>query len=347
MSEEQTQAPSKLRRQQARERGQAAHSTELTAAAGLLTVVVLLGFWGDDLASGLLNVVHAPFAARVPVTADAGAVVARVRGAAWDVVGPLAMIVLGGALGALAAHQAQVGGLWAPALLAPNPARLWALGQGPDFALRAGRGAWAVLKGVIVVLVTAWIIRSGWDELQHLSRLETPRLAHAAGAELRRAALVLAAATLLLGLVDFALQFYRLEALLRTTPDQEREDLRAMEGDPALRARRRRIARTLRGDAPELLAGASVVLSGPAGLTVLLGGGPPPRRLRVLAAMQGPTGTRLLRAAESEGIARLDAPVLTRRLARHPASLPLPPDLVAELAARWPSATDPHTTAAT
>ncbi|MDR3639388.1 MAG: hypothetical protein P4L84_36640, partial [Isosphaeraceae bacterium] len=78
-------------------------------------------------------------------------------------------------------------------------------------------------------------------------------------------------------------------------------------------------------------------LSGPAGLTVLLGGGPPPRRVRVLAAMQGPTGTRLLRAAESEGVARLDAPGLTRRLARHPASLPLPADLASELTAAWPS----------
>ena len=35
-----------------------------------------------------------------------------------------------------------------------------------------------------------------------------------------------------------------------------------MEGDLSLRARRRRLARAWRGDAPELLAGASLVLTG-------------------------------------------------------------------------------------
>ncbi|MDR3633610.1 MAG: EscU/YscU/HrcU family type III secretion system export apparatus switch protein, partial [Isosphaeraceae bacterium] len=243
MSEDRTQAPSKLRRQQARESGQAAHSTELTGAAGLLAVVVLLGFWGDDLAAALLNVLRTPFEEGMPLVADAGTVVAHLRAAAWGVAWPLGTVVLGGALGALGAHQAQVGGLWAPALLAPNPTRLWALGQGADFPARVGRGAWSILKAVLIVLVTVWVIRSGWDDVQRLSALDTPRLAHAAGAALRHAVLVLAAATLVLGLVDFALQYYRLEALLRLTPEQEREDLRAMEGDPALRARRRRIAR--------------------------------------------------------------------------------------------------------
>jgi flagellar biosynthetic protein FlhB len=335
--EERTQAPSKLRRQQARERGQAAHSAELTGAAGLLTAVVLLGFWGDALAASLLDVLRSPLGG-VPVTADTGAVVGSVRAAAWGVAWPLAVVTLGGALGALAAHQAQVGGLWAPALLAPNPARLWAPGQGPGLAARAGRGAWSVSKAVLLALVTAWALRSGWDDLQRLAALETPRLAHAAGDALRRAALVLAGATLALGLVDFALQYYRLEALLRLTPEQQREDQRAMEGDPALRARRRRVARGWRGDAPELLAGASLALGGAGGLAVLLGGGPPPRRVRVLAALQGPTGGRLLRAAESAGAARLDAPGLARRLARHPATLPLPPELASELARVWPDA---------
>ena len=337
MSEERTHAPSKLRRQQARERGQVAHSAELTAAAGLLTVVVLLGFWGDDLAAGLLNVVRTSFGGVTPLASDPGAVVTHVRDAARAVAWPLGAIALGGALGAFGAHQLQVGGLWAPSLLAPNPARLWALGQGTDLATRAGRGAWAVLKTVLVVLVTAWVIRAGWLDVQRLSALDPARLAHAAGGTLREAALVLAATTLLLGLVDFALQYYRLEALLRLTPEQQREDVRAMEGDPALRARRRRVARTWRGDTPELLAGASLLLEGAAGLTVLLGGGPPPRRVRVLAALQGPTGARLLRAAESAGIAQLDAPGLARRLARHPGALPLTPDLASELARCWPS----------
>ena len=52
MSEDRTQPASKRRRQLAREQGQAAHSPELTAAAGWLVAVLLLGFWGGDLAGG-------------------------------------------------------------------------------------------------------------------------------------------------------------------------------------------------------------------------------------------------------------------------------------------------------
>ena len=43
MLEERTQPPSKRRRQQARQHGQVAHSPELTAAAGWLAAVLLIG----------------------------------------------------------------------------------------------------------------------------------------------------------------------------------------------------------------------------------------------------------------------------------------------------------------
>jgi flagellar biosynthetic protein FlhB len=335
MSEERTQAPSKLRRQQARERGQAAHSSELTGAAGLLAVVVLVGFWGDDLVISLLDVLRAPLR-DVPLSADAGMVVDRLRGAALGVAWPLGAIVLGGALAALVVHQVQVGGLWVPGLLAPNPARLWVLGRGPDLAARGWRGIWALLKALLVVLVTAWVLRSAWADLQGLGALETPRLARAAGAVLQHVALMLAASVLTLGLIDYALQYNRFESLLRLTPEEEREDMRAMEGDPALRARRRRAARAWRGDAPELLGGASLLVAGSAGLTVVLGGGPPPRRWRIVAVLQGPNGARLRRAAESAGVPLREAPGLARRLARHPAALPVSAGLAAELAPLLP-----------
>ena len=58
MSEDRTQPPSKRRRQLARQQGQAAHSPELTAAGGWLAAVVLLGALGDDLALGLTRLVR-------------------------------------------------------------------------------------------------------------------------------------------------------------------------------------------------------------------------------------------------------------------------------------------------
>jgi flagellar biosynthetic protein FlhB len=338
MSEDRTQAPSKRRLQQARERGQVAHSPELTGAVGLLAAAAALSFWGHRLARALLVLVREPLGEATPISADVAEIVARLRHQVLGVAWPLGLIVGAFALGALAAHQAQVQGLWAPGLLAPDPSRLWRPGQGPGLAARGTRGLWALLKTVVIAAVAAWVIRRGWGSFQQLGGLDPPNLALALGLTLRHLALTLATAIFGLGLVDYGLQRVRFEAMLRLTPEEQREDFRSTEGDPVFRAQRRRLARTWRGDAPEILAGASLVLTGPAGLTVVLAGGPPPRRVSVRSIVDGPAGDRLRRAAEKVNLSQVAAPDLARRLAqRRPASMPPTPELIAELAAVWPA----------
>jgi flagellar biosynthetic protein FlhB len=140
-----------------------------------------------------------------------------------------------------------------------------------------------------------------------------------------------------LGLLDYGLRYVRFEAMLRTTPQEQREDQRAMEGDVGSRAQRRRLARSWRGDSPELLAGASLVLLGNAGFSLVLSGGPPPRRIVVRTAVKGSVGLSLRRSAQAMKIAQVDAPELVRRLAPYVAAhRPLPAELIAELAAIWP-----------
>jgi len=113
-----------------------------------------------------------------------------------------------------------------------------------------------------------------------------------------------------------------------------------MEGDPALRARRRRLARSWRGDTAEILAGATLMLTGPGGLTLILAGGPPPRCVSVRSALQGASGLKLREAGQAAKLPAVPAPDLARRLARRPApALPLSPEHAAELAAIWPAET--------
>ncbi len=341
MSEDRTQEPSKRRRLEARARGQVARSPELTGAAGLLAASALLGVWGDDLALALVGLVRDGWSGDLGVSADAFEVVARIRGAAWGVSGPLLGILGGSVAAAVAAHQAQVGGLLAPGMLAPDFSRLWGFrlgeessGAGP--AERAGRGLWSVAKAAVVVAVAAWVIRSGLHDLYGLGRLEPAALARASGAILRSTAFGLAAATLALGLVDFVLQHRRFEAMLRMTPDEHREDLRSADGDPGLRSRRRKQAQALRGDAPELFTGASLAVTGASGLVVILGGGPPPRRVTVRSSANGATGRRMIRSAGAAQLALLDSPGLALGLARLRSPL-VPPELLAELGSAWPA----------
>ena len=348
MSEDRTQAPSTRRRLEARERGQVARSPELTGAAGLLAATALLGIWGDDLVLALLGLIREPWASGDlgVSTMDIDHAVERIRQAAWGIFGPL-LGILGGTLAAsVAAHQAQVGGLFVPGLIAPDFARVWKFGGGgggddefnpfEGLAARASKGAWSVAKAVVVAVVAGWLIRSDLNQIFHLNGMETRAMAHTAAGLLRSTAFSLALATLVLGLVDFALQYQRFEAMMRLTPDQQREDLRAADGDPAMRSRRRRQAQALRGDAPELLAGATLAVLGASGLVVILGGGPPPRKVTIRSSANGATGRKLIRSADAANLAILDAPSLALALARLRTPL-VPPELATELTAAWPA----------
>jgi flagellar biosynthetic protein FlhB len=317
-----------------------ARSPELTGAAGLLAATALLGIWGDDLALALIGLVRDSWSGDLMVGAEPAEVVTRVRQAVWGVAGPLLGILGGTVAVAILAHQAQVGGLFTPGLMAPDFARLWALkldDEGTSSALmdRVGRGAWSVVKAVVVVAVASWMIRSSLGDLHRLGRLDPPALAKGAGAILRSTAFALALATLALGLVDFALQHRRFEAMLRMSPDEQREDLKAADGDPALRARRRNQARALRGDAPELFTGASLAVLGASGLILILAGGPPPRRITIRSSANGATGKRLKKSAETAKLPTLEAPALALALARLRTPV-VPPELMAAVAAEWP-----------
>jgi flagellar biosynthetic protein FlhB len=342
MSEDHTQPPSKRRRQLAREQGQVVHSPELTAAAGWLVAVVILGAFGEDLKQAMVGLVRSSTIGPSAMATDPAGVASRVRGLVLVLCRPLGFVIFGFAAASLAAHQLQVRGLFTGRLIAPDPARLWKPGSGPGLGTRSGNVAWATVKAVVLVIVSAWVLRAGWGEAQRLSLLGTSDLVRAAGRSVLHLSGVLAGALLILGLTDYGLRYSRFEAMLRTTPQEQREDQRTMEGDVAVRAQRRRIARAWRSDTPDLLAGASLVLTGPGGLTLVLSGGPPPRQVAVRMSASGEAGKRLRRSAESVRIPQVESGPLARRLARQPApSTPLSTERIAELAAIWPPQTAP------
>jgi flagellar biosynthetic protein FlhB len=337
MSEDRTQPPSKRRRQMAREQGQAAHSPELTAAVGWVAAVALLGFFADDLAIALTELVRGSLLHPAQLPDESGAVASYIRSLTLGLVWPLAAILGGFGGAAVAAHQFQVRGLWATSQIMPDMRRLWNVSKGPGLSTRFVQSTWSVAKGVIVIAVSAWALRWGWSDFLRQSSLEGPRLAQAAGQIVLRISWALAGAMLALGLVDYVLRYRRFEAMLRTTAEEQREDQRVMEGDPAARAQRQRVARSMRGDSPELLAGSAFLLNGAAGLTLVIAGGPPPRRVSVRTVAKGGTGLRLRRRAEAIGLPQVEEAGLAARLARRPAAgSAIAAELIADLAAVWP-----------
>ena len=82
-----------------------------------------------------------------------------------------------------------------------------------------------------------------------------------------------------------------------------------------------------------------MLLTGAAGLTLVVGGGPPPKRITVRTVVKGPAGMRLRRSPEAAKLPQIESSELARRLARRPSSRsPIAAELIAELAAIWPTA---------
>ena len=127
-----------------REQGQVAHSPELTAAAGWLVAIVVLGMVGEKLTRGLTELVSGSLTWSGAIVAEPAAVVSHVRGLVLGLGWPLVAILAGFVVGALAAHQLQVRGLCATVLIVPTPARLWrsGAGRGCPSGLRAQPGRW-------------------------------------------------------------------------------------------------------------------------------------------------------------------------------------------------------------
>jgi flagellar biosynthesis protein FlhB len=330
MSEDSTQPASKRRRQLARQQGQVAHSPELTASVGWLVAVATLGAVSKELMVGMTSLIDRGVARPAVISVDQSAALSQIRAQFAGILWPVAIVLVSFATGAFVAHQLQVRGLWATRLLVPDPARLWAPARGANLGVSAERMLWSVMKAILMVIALFWSFGAAWGASLRFSELAGLDLARAVGQVLRSWSWTLGGVLFFFGLFEMA---------LTTTPEQQREDRRVMEGDPAARAQRFRVARSWRRDSADVLAGASLVLTGPAGLTLVLAGGPPPRVVSVQAATKGAVGLRVRRLAEASNVSVLEAPDLARRLVRRPVTgSAVAARLITELAVIWPVA---------
>ena len=339
MSEDRTQAPSLRRRQEAKAQGVVARSPELTAAVGLLVAVVMLGAFGGSLTSACVELIRSPFLMSESSGSNPEMIITMIRGSVLRILLPLFAILFGIVLASIVAHQAQVGWFWATNLIAPDISRLWSF-SGADWSSRALRGMWGIAKTGIIVAVAAWSIRSEWSVLATLSNRDVASLAATSAAALRRLAFSLGVATLALGLIDYYLARRRVETALQTTAEESREEAKSVDGDPAVRARRLRLAKSWRTDPGEVLNGAVVILSGPAGLAVVLGGEGPPGKVIVRASAKGASGAILKKSGSRAGLKVIEAAELARHFAAASArTQALPEALRRELAEIWPQRT--------
>src|SRR5687768_2375482 len=118
--QEKTEAPTARRREEAREEGQIARSADLTSAALLLGLLLLMNSFGGDLIKSLRLLMSQLLSTQSMSTLDPAALRSDLSPPLISVAQSAAPLLVGGLLIAVVANLLQVGIFFSPKRLAPN-----------------------------------------------------------------------------------------------------------------------------------------------------------------------------------------------------------------------------------
>lgn len=300
------------RRAKAREEGNVARSQDLGSAVLLLVGVVALDWFGPGLYGQLMGMVRSAMAESTYTSADPRtqiALLARLGWASSTSLLPLLGVML---TTAVVVHVGQTGLLWLPDKLNIDPSRINPLqGFSRLFSVaNASRLGFGLFKIAVVVLVLGIGLWLRWDELLALGGQRVEGVGAFVWTTtidlVRQAALALVG----LALLDFGFQKWKYENDLRMTDEDLREEMKATQGDPQTKARRRRVAKQiaaqrLQADVPK----ADVVVTNPTHLAVALQYDPKTMKAPVVVAKGAELiAARIRQLALSHGI-----PVIERK----------------------------------
>jgi flagellar biosynthesis protein FlhB len=239
--------PTPHRRQQARREGQVAKSQDLGSAVMLLSGVVILMTLGGGLVGFFVNYCRAQLGGQPWLAADSDFVTAQWNATLWTL-GRCLLPILGLlCLAGVAVNLLQTGFLFLPQKVSfdlgrISPIRGW---QRIFSSARMVHLAFGLLKLTIVFATAGVVLYNQREALFGLVALPPPALAAEMTQILLWTALKIGVALLVLAILDYAYQRWRHEQDLKMTPQELREELKNLEGDPQLKARRKRLQRDL------------------------------------------------------------------------------------------------------
>jgi flagellar biosynthetic protein FlhB len=261
------------RRRKAREEGNVVRSADLGSATLLLVGVVLLDVMGPSMLDAFFLILRDPLETSFDWATDTRTWIARL----WLATSrsSLALLPLMGGvfLTSLIIHFVQVGPLWLPDKLAPDPQRINPLSglQRIFSILNASRLGFGLIKIGVVVGLLVLGVWSRWDAILSLGGASLETASQFVWETLVELCRNVAVGLLLLAIVDYAFQRWKYEQDLRMTDEELREEFKMTQGDPHTKARRRRVQRELanqrvKTDVPK----ADVVITNPTELAVAL-----------------------------------------------------------------------------
>jgi len=235
------------RRQQAREQGQVARSQDLASAAVLVGSLLLIIYLGE----GVVRFFEAFTEQQLGSASgdhwevgDATSALAALTLGLARVLLPILGLVL---VLAVLSHVGQVGFLFLPQKVAldwnhVNPLRGFqrVFSWSSVMRLTFGLG-----KTAVVLIVAGWCLWNDREQILLASSLAVAPLASFIADFLLWTSLKIAVALLVLAVLDYGYQYWRHELDLRMTDQELREEMKTLQGDPQILARRRSVQRQL------------------------------------------------------------------------------------------------------
>lgn len=334
---EKTQEPTPYRRQKAREEGSVAKSHDLASAVVLIAGVAALLTSGNMLVDFLARYGRRQLGGSPWLAADRALAVAHCHA----VLGQLARCLLP-LLGALVAagalvHVVQGGLLFLPSQVRFDLSRIDPLaGLRRIFSLaNLVRLGFGLFKLAVVGLVGLLCFYGELPTILGLSARDVPEIAAWLGKTLLWTGLKVGGALLALAILDYGFQFWRHEQDLKMTPQEVREEMRHLEGDPQIVARRRAVQRQLvLHRLSQAVPKADVVITNPTELAVAIQYEPATMAAPIVVAKgAGLLAQRIRRIALEHGIPIIEKKPLAQALYREvEVNHPIPHDKYAAVA---------------
>jgi len=249
---EKTEPASPRKRQEAREKGQVAKSTDLNSAVLLLGAALILYILSGSLLAGISGLIGETWGGLGTERISFDVVVSQGAAGLLQLGGLLAPFAIGILAIALLINVAQVGVRisWKPLEL--DITKLSPI-KGAKRIL-SKRGLMRLLFGLFKLMIVGFVLYSGFRTLilehtdRHLTGLfdqEVDRSWSFLITEIFYIAIRAGIALLIISIFDVLFQRWQHEQDLRMTKHEVREEMKRMEGDPKLKERRRRIQQQL------------------------------------------------------------------------------------------------------
>ncbi len=270
---ERSEAPTQHRRDEARQRGQVAHSQDLTSAAILLGALVALQFLGRHMFARLANVMGQLLSPTDGPAWDLHAAGQTLAITAWSVGAILVPLMLTVMLLGVLGNLVQVGWVLTAEPLKPTFNKISPLaGLGRMFSKRSLVRLTMSLGKVGIIGVISWVtVEKDLPMILSSAGMDDLQVVALAGDLTLTLGLRVGAVLLALALLDLLYQRWQHDQDLHMTRQELKEDLKRMEGDPHIRARRQRVARQLAMQRmSQEVPRATVVVTNPTHLAVAL-----------------------------------------------------------------------------